>query len=118
MTFKDAEKIKEITIKRGIRSENNRLTKQDDTHFTVKVASVDVREEIVESDGIQIKFQYGEFAPFLKQVNHYLSQAQKYSANEFQENMIKEYIHHFQTGHLDHHIESQKHWIKDKGPII
>lgn len=32
--------------------------------------------------------------------------------------MIKEYVDHFQNGHMDHHIESQKHWIQDKGPII
>jgi dipeptidyl-peptidase-3 len=32
--------------------------------------------------------------------------------------MINEYIDHFQNGHMNHHIESQKHWIQDKGPLI
>lgn len=45
VTFEDAQKIKDILIKKGIRNENNRLTKQDDTHYTIKVASADIREE-------------------------------------------------------------------------
>jgi ribosomal protein S19 len=70
----------------------------------VKVASVEVREETFEEDGIHITFKYGEFAPFLKQVNHYLSEAKKHSANEIQDKMIGEYIDHFHGGHMDKHI--------------
>ena len=32
--------------------------------------------------------------------------------------MIVEYIKHFQTGDMKNHVESQIHWIKDKGPAI
>ncbi len=32
--------------------------------------------------------------------------------------MITEYIEHFQHGDMKKHIESQKYWIQDKGPII
>lgn len=41
ITFADAEKIKEILIKKGLRAENNRLTKQDESHYTVKIASIE-----------------------------------------------------------------------------
>ena len=62
--------------------------------------------------------QYGEFSPFLRQVNHYLAEAQKYSANEIQSKMIEEYIQHFRTGDMERHLDSQRHWIQDKAPII
>lgn len=32
--------------------------------------------------------------------------------------MIDEYVEHFKTGCMTRHIESQKLWIQDKGPII
>lgn len=32
--------------------------------------------------------------------------------------MISEYVDHFKTGDMERHKESQKHWIKDVGPII
>lgn len=50
--YSDAQKIKEILMKKGIRSENNRLIKHDDTHYTVRIASIEIREEIFVDDGI------------------------------------------------------------------
>lgn len=32
--------------------------------------------------------------------------------------MIEQYVLHFETGDIELHKESQKHWINDKGPII
>jgi dipeptidyl-peptidase-3 len=51
-------------------------------------------------------------------VNHYLTEAKANSANEIQAKMIDEYVEHFKTGCMTRHIESQKLWIQDKGPII
>lgn len=118
MTSADAEKVKEITISKGIKSENNRLTKQSNTEFTVKVAAIEAREEVIEQNGLKVTLKYGEFAPFLRDLNKYLSEAQKHSANEHQSKMIGEYLEHFKTGDMAKHVESQKHWIQDKGPII
>lgn len=33
--------MKNILVERGIKSENNRMTKQGDNEFTIKIASVD-----------------------------------------------------------------------------
>ena len=73
---------------------------------------------MIEQNGLKLTLKYGEFAPFLKDLNKYLTEAQKYSANEHQNKMIGEYLDHFKTGDMSKHVESQKHWIKDKGPII
>jgi len=45
VTSADAEKVKNILVKRGIKSENNRLTKQGDNKFTVKIAAVEAKSE-------------------------------------------------------------------------
>lgn len=35
-----------------------------------------------------------------------------------QSKMIGEYIQHFRTGEMERHLQSQRYWIQDKGPII
>lgn len=47
VTSADAELVKELTISKGIKSENNRLVKQGDKEFIVKIASIDAKEEII-----------------------------------------------------------------------
>ena len=118
VTSADAEAVKNLLIERGIHSENNRMTKQDSTSYTVKVGSIERKEETVEDKGLKVKLQYGEFSPFLRDLNAHLGEARKYAANEHQGNMIDLYLEHFKGGDVRKHIDSQKEWIKDKGPII
>ena len=118
MTSADALVMKNILIERGMKSENNRMTKQDQNSYTIKIASIDKKEETIEEKGWKIKLQYGEFSPFLRDLNKHLSEAKNYAANEYQSNMIDFYLEHFKSGDINKHIDSQKEWIKDKGPII
>ena len=39
-------------------------------------------------------------------------------ANDHQKVMIEKYIESFKTGSIDAHKDSQRAWIKDKGPIV
>ncbi len=71
----DAEKVKEVTVKRGLMSENNRLVKISENEFILKVASIEPKEEIIEENGLKLTIRYGEFAPFLKLVNQYLAES-------------------------------------------
>lgn len=32
--------------------------------------------------------------------------------------MLDKYIEHFQTGDIDAHKDSQRHWVKDISPIV
>jgi dipeptidyl-peptidase-3 len=32
--------------------------------------------------------------------------------------MVGKYVEHFKTGDMDAHRDSQRHWVKDKGPVV
>lgn len=38
--------------------------------------------------------------------------------NTIQQDMLKSYIKHFSSGDVEEHKNSQRHWIKDKGPTV
>lgn len=99
---------------------NTRAFKQANGKITITVGSVskELTRKEVEFKGVKFDINYGEFGPYLEEVNHYLADAQKYSANETQVNMIKKYIESFDTGSIDSHKDSQRHWVKDLGPAV
>ncbi|KAM3144829.1 hypothetical protein pb186bvf_003138 [Paramecium bursaria] len=98
---------------------NTRLIKKDD-QLVLLVASA-VRNDVVELGevaGHKVVLQYGDFKPFLSVTAHHLEQAIPFAANENQANMLKDYVEHFKSGDMEKHKDSQRHWIKDKGPVI
>lgn len=62
--------------------------------------------------------QFGEFKEYLKEVNYYLTRALQYVANDNQREMISNYIKHYETGSIEVHKDSQRNWIRDKGPVV
>jgi dipeptidyl-peptidase-3 len=59
----------------------------------------------------------GDHANELDLICHSLAEACKHG-NELQQTFLKQYIESFQTGSLDVYRDSQRDWIKDKGPRI
>ena len=51
-------------------------------------------------------------------MNEYLKMAEPFAANKFETGMIEKYIQSFITGSIDDHKDSQRFWIKDKGPTV
>lgn len=47
-----------------------------------------------------------------------MTKAREHAANENQHDMISLYIEHFRTGSIDTHKDSQRKWIRDKGPVV
>ena len=41
-----------------------------------------------------------------------------YTTNDNQYKMIRDYVEHFTYGDMDKHKDSQRHWIRDVGPIV
>jgi len=118
ITRKDAEFVSEALKSQKISPLNTRVIKNDDKNYTVLVASVDSSEKKFTYQEVNFLIRYGDFSAFLKKVIENLEQCLKYCANANQENMLKAYIEHFKTGDVEPHKESQRHWIKDKNPIV
>jgi len=67
---------------------------------------------------MNIQVRKGDFSRFLEDVNSNLSKCLEYVENDIQYKMIEKYIEHFRNGDIETHKDSQRFWIKDKGPII
>lgn len=113
----------------GIRSENTRLIKLDGSEpvvYELLIASTETplsrSYEITDSDsivdGATLRVFYGDHSAQLTQVITYLKEAKAYAANQNQCSMIDSYIESFQTGSIEAHKESQRHWIKDSCPSV
>lgn len=87
--------------------------------YTITVGSVSSeKSKQVEFKGNKFNIEYGEFSPFLAECNMYLNEALKYCANETQKKMLRHYISSFEHGSIDDHKNSQREWVKDKGPVV
>lgn len=97
---------------------NTRAFKKEDGTIEITVGSVEKSEKEFQFKDKKLKLVYGEFSQYLKEVVYYLEKAKEYAANDTQKEMIEHYITHFKTGSVDRHKDSQRKWIKDKGPVV
>ncbi|CAD8147171.1 unnamed protein product [Paramecium octaurelia] len=112
------EAVDKYLIAQGVSELNTRVVKVGD-EIHVLVASVNEGEkDLGEVHHHKVKLVYGDFAPFLNSVVTHLTAALQYASNDNQKNMIQAYIEHFKSGDVELHRQSQRHWIKDKGPVI
>lgn len=111
--------------------ENTRIRKSKDG-FEVLIASA---EDMPDSDAIDIpetqwtlsegklkgktvKLVFGDHTREMSTVADALEQATKYASNEREKSMMQEYVKSFRTGSLEAYKESQRWWIRDKGPTV
>ena len=59
-----------------------------------------------------------DFSGFMTKVVENLVEAEKYTANPNQKQMLQNYIEHFKYGDVNKHKDSQRNWIRDIGPIV
>lgn len=139
--YPDSSKITKPEIKavsdwmesKGQLPENNRLRKLDDGNFEILIASAitsvpaeggDIGKdtEFTVEDGPlkgkTIKLTYGDYAAEMKDITAYITQAGENAENENQKNMHAAYSKSFETGSLEAFKDSQRYWIKDKGPMV
>ena len=69
-------------------------------------------------DGSKIELVFGDHAKEMGIIAHHITEAKKYAANDIEVKMLAEYAKSFATGSLEHYKESQRQWIKDKGPAV
>lgn len=124
VTSSDAELVKRFLISKNLTDVhvNSRLWKVDDNTFEVRIASLKNHYLDYFGDhqfeGKTVRIVGGDFDVFMKRIIDNLTQALPYAANQTQTEMLLHYIQHFITGDIDEHKNSQRSWIKDKGPVI
>ncbi|KAF2691208.1 dipeptidyl-peptidase III [Lentithecium fluviatile CBS 122367] len=107
--------------------ENTRIRKTKNG-FEVLIASAlsnpppeqrDTKEsEWTLDDGKKVKLVFGDYSKEMETIAHHIDEAKKYAANDTEVGMMDEYAKSFRTGSLEAYKESQRYWIKDKGPEV
>lgn len=113
--------------------ENTRLRKTQSGSFELLIASAvtdvpaeggDIGKEIsfkVDSGplaGKEVKLVYGDYSKEMAKISELHKLASENAANENQKKMQLAYSKSFETGSLEAFKESQRYWIKDKGPMV
>jgi dipeptidyl-peptidase-3 len=115
----EAELVQEYMNENNISAYNTRLFKTGDKQFELRLASAQkLDNKNVEYKDLQIQITYGDYGKYVARIRDNLQKALQYAANEHQADMIKKYIDHFNSGDVEQHKESQRFWIKDKGPSV
>jgi dipeptidyl-peptidase III len=68
--------------------------------------------------GKTIFLSFGDYSKEMKTIADHLEQAATYAANDTEKSMMEEYVKSFRTGSLEAFKESQRYWIRDKGPMV
>ncbi|TKX23832.1 dipeptidyl peptidase-like protein [Elsinoe australis] len=116
---------------RKLLPENTRLRKTSEGNFECLIASAETSPSKSDRDtedtewklegplsGKSLKLVYGDHKVEMGKIADALAEAQKNAANEHEEKMQAEYVKSFATGSSNAFLESQRHWIRDKGPMV
>ena len=112
---------------KGLLPENTRVKKTAEG-FEILIASGisdpspaerDLKEsEWTLNDGKKINLVFGDHSKEMTTIAEALAKAKENAGNATQEKMMSEYVKSFRTGSLEAYKESQRYWIKDKGPEV
>jgi dipeptidyl-peptidase-3 len=119
--------VSDFLESKGLLPENTRVKKTSDG-FDILIASAeenpaagdrDLKEsEWTMGDGKKVKLVFGDYQKEMKTISDNFTKAKEYAANDTQSNMMEQYAKSFRTGSLEAFKESQRYWIKDKGPEV
>lgn len=109
--------------------ENTRMQKTKNGDFEVLIASAvtdpivrDIKETEWTLDGPlkgkKLRLIFGDHQIEMAKVARNLTEAKKYAANPEEDAMQADYVKAFHDGSMEAHKDSQRHWIKDKGPMV
>ncbi|KAI1007998.1 putative dipeptidyl peptidase 3 [Podosphaera aphanis] len=125
--------ISDFLEKKGLLVENTRLRKNSDGSYDLLIASAvsqvpptggDIGTEtvfILENGllkGHTLKLVYGDHSREMAIIANYHRKAAEVAANENQKKMQLAYAKSFEEGSLEAFKDSQRFWIKDKGPMV
>ncbi|KAJ0164382.1 putative dipeptidyl peptidase 3 [Colletotrichum tanaceti] len=133
ITQNEIEAVSTWMERKGLLPENTRLRKAKEGSFELLIASAVTSVPIEGGDigketefqledellkGKTIKLVYGDHAEEMKAISEYIKKAQENSSDEVQAKMHKAYAKSFSSGSLLDFKDSQRYWIRDKGPMV
>lgn len=125
--------VSEWMREKGLLPENTRLRKTQDGVFELLIASartsipdaggdIGKETEYVLSEGPlkgkTIRLVYGDHAKEMAAIAGFIRKAAENAENETQEKMHLAYAKSFDEGSLLAFKDSQRHWIRDQGPMV
>ncbi|RDL41916.1 putative dipeptidyl peptidase 3 [Venustampulla echinocandica] len=133
ITKADISGVSKFLEKIGLLVENTRLRKNADGSFDLLIASEvtkvpenggDVGKETefeIDSGSLQgkkLRLVYGDHSKEMGIITGYHKKAAENAANDNQRNMQLAYAKSFEEGSLEAFKDSQRYWIRDKGPMV
>ncbi|KOS16634.1 putative dipeptidyl peptidase 3 [Escovopsis weberi] len=133
ITQAEIEAVSDWMEKKRLLPENTRLNKHKDGNFEILIASASAsvppeggdigKETAFKVDngllkGCTITLKYGDYAEEMKNITAYIRGAADNADNDNQKDMHLAYAKSFETGSLEAFKDSQRSWIKDKGPMV
>lgn len=133
ITKKDIVAISDFLEKKKLMPENTRLRKTTGGNFELLIASAvneipkeggDIGPETVFKledgplKGRILTLIYGDYSSLMTLIAEHHEKAAEYSENENQKNMQLEYVKSFRSGSMEAFKDSQRYWIRDKGPMV
>ncbi|RMY85179.1 hypothetical protein D0862_11238 [Hortaea werneckii] len=129
ITTDEIEYTANLLKEKGLMPENTRMRKTPSGDYEVLVASAvtepptrDIKDTWFSLDGPykgkSLRLVFGDHQVEMAKIARNLTEAKKYALNENEDQMQAEYIKAFHDGSMYAHKDSQRHWIKDKGPTV
>lgn len=132
ITREEIEKVGELLGSKGILPENTRIRKSKGGDYEVLIASALSKPPPKGSDagevttwelsspleGKKVSLVFGDHQEEMAKIALHIKKAGLHAANDTQKKMMDEYAKSFGTGSLKAFKESQKLWVKDKGPEV
>ncbi|KAF2018927.1 dipeptidyl-peptidase III [Aaosphaeria arxii CBS 175.79] len=119
--------VSDFLESKGLLPENTRVRKTPDG-YDILIASAqdnpaaedrDLKEsEWTLPDGKKIQLVFGDYTKEMATITEHFEKAKQYAANDIESKMVENYAKSFRTGSLEAFKESQRYWIKDKGPEV
>ncbi len=116
----DVDFVQGFLNQEGISELNTRLFKMKDGSYQVWIASAERSDSPTPTSykGKSISVIKGDFYREMTEIASNMAAALPFAANENQEKMVQAYVESFTTGSIEAHKDSQRHWIRDVGPVV
>jgi dipeptidyl-peptidase III len=132
ITIEEIGSIGDLLEKKKLLLENTRLRKTSTGDFELLVASAETNplpsnRDLGDTDslglgenlsGRKLRLVFGDYAKEMQRISAESQKAMEHSDNDVQKSMHEQYKKSFQTGSIQAFKESQRYWIKDKGPMV